>query len=95
MQSKLFSLAALATLAAATGIPASECTTGPIQCCNTTGKASDPSIAKVLSLLGVVAQGVDVLVGVTCTPVTVIGAGGSGCSAHPVCCTDNSHGKPL
>ncbi|KAK7041890.1 sc3 hydrophobin [Paramarasmius palmivorus] len=77
MQYKLISLAAFATLAAATG------------------DASDPAIAKDLGLLGVVVQGVNVLVGLTCTPVTVIGAGGSGCSAHPVCCTDKSHGKPL
>ncbi|EEB99718.1 hypothetical protein MPER_00541, partial [Moniliophthora perniciosa FA553] len=24
-------------------------------------------------------------------PITVIGAGSSGCSAHTVCCEDNSH----
>ncbi|ESK80681.1 hydrophobin 1 [Moniliophthora roreri MCA 2997] len=97
MQFKLFSLAALATLAAATptrrgGEPASSCTTGPIQCCNTVGSASDPAIAKELGLLGVVLQDVNAIVGITCTPVTVIGAGGSGCSANPVCCSDNSRG---
>ncbi|KAK7030937.1 sc3 hydrophobin [Paramarasmius palmivorus] len=88
MQYKLFSLATLATLAAATptrrgGEPASSCSTGPIECCNTVTNASDPSATKILGLLGIVLQDLNVLVGLTCTPVTVIGAGGSGCSANP------------
>ncbi|KAI3608906.1 hydrophobin [Moniliophthora roreri] len=97
MQFKLFSLAALATLAAATptrrgGQPASSCSTGPIECCNTVTNAGDPAAAGILSLIGVVVQDLNVVVGLTCSPVTVIGAGGSGCSANPVCCSDNSHG---
>lgn len=74
------------------GEPASDCSTGPIQCCNTVTQGSDPAAAGVLAGLGIVLQDVNVLVGLTCTPVTVIGAGGSGCSANPVCCEDNSHG---
>ncbi|EEB97363.1 hypothetical protein MPER_03332 [Moniliophthora perniciosa FA553] len=97
MQYKLISLAALATLAAATPTrrtdkPASECSTGPVQCCNTITNAGDPTAAGVLALIGVVVQDLNVPVGLTCTPVTVIGAGGSGCSASPVCCEDNSNG---
>ena len=79
----LFALtSATTTLAAATGgapgapIPASQCNTGSVQCCDSTGKASDTSIAKILGLLGVVVQDVNAIVGVTCTPITVIGAGG-------------------
>lgn len=74
MFSKLALFATLAILAVATPTPnepASSCTTGPIQCCETTGKASDPSIASELSLLGIVIQDVDALVGVTCSPITV------------------------
>ncbi|KAL0578361.1 hypothetical protein V5O48_003640 [Marasmius crinis-equi] len=99
MQFKLFSLFALATLAAATPTrrnePAGDCTTAPVQCCETTGKASDPAIAKELALLGVVVQDVNALVGLTCSPITVVGGGNGGCSASPVCCSDNSHGKKL
>ncbi|CAA7260094.1 unnamed protein product [Cyclocybe aegerita] len=81
MQFKLSALTTtliLATLAAATAIrrnePASQCNTG----------------APLLGLLGVVVQDVTAIVGVTCTPITVIGAGGNSCTAQPVCCTNNS-----
>ena len=70
-------------LAAATPFPGggsggeapSSCTTAPIQCCQSTGKASDPAIAKVLGGLGVAVEDVNVLVGLTCTPISVIGVG--------------------
>ncbi|EEB89895.1 hypothetical protein MPER_11961 [Moniliophthora perniciosa FA553] len=98
MQFQLFSLVALATLAAATparrggGEPASSCSTAPVQCCNTVTNAGDKTAAGILALIGVVVQDLNILVGITCSPITVIGAGGSGCSANPVCCSDNSHG---
>ncbi|KIK53760.1 hypothetical protein GYMLUDRAFT_232637 [Collybiopsis luxurians FD-317 M1] len=97
MQFKLaFVSVALATLAAATPAarnePASSCSTGPVQCCNSVVPATDAAATKVLSLLGIVLQDVNVLVGLTCDPITVIGAGGSSCSAQAVCCEDNSHG---
>ncbi|KAK7054477.1 hypothetical protein VNI00_003675 [Paramarasmius palmivorus] len=89
---KLFTVAALASLAVATptGTPASQCNTGDIQCCNNVQKAGSAGIAGILALLGVVVQDVNALVGVTCSPITVIGAGGNSCSAQPVCCTNNS-----
>ncbi|KAJ3490886.1 hypothetical protein NLJ89_g11395 [Agrocybe chaxingu] len=92
MQFKILAstLALAATLAAATPIAPSQCNTGPIQCCNTTGTTKDTPIAALLGLLGVVVQGVDVLIGVTCTPISVIGIGGNSCTAQPVCCTNNS-----
>ncbi|KIK53758.1 hypothetical protein GYMLUDRAFT_178516 [Collybiopsis luxurians FD-317 M1] len=98
MQFKLaFVTAALAALVAATpaprGEPASSCTTGPVQCCNTVTKASDPAAESVLGLLGIVLQNTNVVVGLTCNPITVIGITGNGdCSAQAVCCQDNSHG---
>ncbi|EJD00379.1 fungal hydrophobin [Fomitiporia mediterranea MF3/22] len=96
MFSKFAALASLALLAVATptpgGEPASQCSTGPVQCCNTVTTAGDPAAAGVLALIGVVVQDLTVPVGLTCDPITVIGAGGSGCSANPVCCEDNSHG---
>ncbi|KAF8985272.1 fungal hydrophobin-domain-containing protein [Cyathus striatus] len=87
---------ALATLAVATparrNIPASQCSgsTGALQCCDSTGKATDPSIANILGPLGIVVQDVTALVGVTCSPISVVGVGGNSCTAQPVCCTNNS-----
>ncbi|KAF5356484.1 hypothetical protein D9757_012562 [Collybiopsis confluens] len=97
MQFKLaFVTVALATLAAATPAPrnepASSCTTGPIQCCNTVTTASNPAAAGILALLGIVLQDLTVAVGLTCSPITLIGVGNSGCAAQAVCCEDNSHG---
>ena len=83
MFAKLFTIASLAILAAATPTPgggsgSGSCSTGPIQCCNTVEKASDPAAAGVLAAIGVVVQDVDVLVGLTCDPITVIGVGTGG-----------------
>ncbi|KAM5537115.1 hypothetical protein V8D89_009261 [Ganoderma adspersum] len=92
-------LAALPLLAAATplevrgGEPPSSCSTGPIQCCNTVEKASDAGAAAILGLLGIVLQDLNVLVGLTCSPISVIGVGGSNsCSANAVCCQNNNVG---
>ncbi|KDQ62761.1 hypothetical protein JAAARDRAFT_122109 [Jaapia argillacea MUCL 33604] len=76
-----------------TSEPASQCTTGPIQCCQSVSTAGAEPAAALLGLLDVVVQDLNVLVGVTCSPITVVGVGdGSSCIAHPVCCTDNSYG---
>ncbi|KAK1222732.1 hypothetical protein PQX77_014404 [Marasmius sp. AFHP31] len=95
MFNKLFTLAAFTTLAVATptGLSArADCNTGPIQCCQTTTTAKDPIVTPILALIGVVLQDLNVAVGLTCSPITVIGGGNGGCSANPVCCSDNSHG---
>ncbi|KAF5346289.1 hypothetical protein D9758_011495 [Tetrapyrgos nigripes] len=70
--------------------PASQCNTGPIQCCNSVDKAGSSAVTPLLGLLGVVIQDLNVLVGVTCSPISVIGVGGDSCSAHPVCCENNN-----
>ena len=73
MFSKLAFIASLAVLAVATPTPQSsgQCNTGPVQCCQSTSSASDPATATLLGLLGIVAQGVDVPIGITCSPITV------------------------
>lgn len=76
MSSKIFAIAAL--LAAATAALGQSCSTGPIQCCDTVEKASDPAAAGILASIGVVVQDVDALVGLTCSPITVIGVGTGG-----------------
>ncbi|KAF8898036.1 hydrophobin [Gymnopilus junonius] len=67
-----------------------QCTTGSLQCCDSTSSSTDPGIASLLSLLGINVQDISALVGVTCSPITVVGAGGTSCSEQPVCCTNNS-----
>ncbi|TEB20991.1 hydrophobin 3 [Coprinellus micaceus] len=85
------------TFVAATGgtpapIPASQCNTGPIQCCNST-QATDsltPITQSLLGLLGIAVGSIDALVGLTCSPISIIGLPGNSCSAQPVCCTNNT-----
>ncbi|KAI9060692.1 fungal hydrophobin, partial [Trametes sanguinea] len=72
----------------------SSCSTGALQCCNSVESASDPAAASILESLGIVVQDVSALVGLTCSPINVVGVGsGSSCSANAVCCEDNSHGS--
>ncbi len=82
MQFKLAALAtvAVATLAAATegsGSPSNQCNTGTLQCCDSVQTAGSATVSKLLGLLGVVVGDVNALVGVTCSPITVVGAGSS------------------
>ena len=81
MQFKALTVLSLAAiLAAATGAPTKDntgdqCTTGSLQCCNSTGQATDPAISTLLGLLGIDVSDVTALVGVTCSPITVVGTG--------------------
>ncbi|KAF6749982.1 fungal hydrophobin [Ephemerocybe angulata] len=89
------SLLALASAAVAiptepAPIPASQCNTGPIQCCNSLQAANTPAVSTLLGLLGIVVQPITALVGLTCSPISIIGLPGNSCSAQPVCCTNNS-----
>ena len=68
-------LSTVAILAAATSALAQSCSTGPIQCCESVEKASDPSASKVLAGLDIVLQDLDVLVGLTCSAISVVGVG--------------------
>ena len=54
-------------------------------------QASSASGSALLGLLGIVIEGLDVLLGVQCSPITVVGVGSSGtCSGTVVCCEDNA-----
>ncbi|RSM14768.1 hypothetical protein CDV31_005202 [Fusarium ambrosium] len=59
-----------------------------LQCCQTVGTVSTPVIGLILSLLGIVVRDTNILLGITCSPITNAGS----CPATPVCCNDNSHG---
>ncbi|TFK87826.1 fungal hydrophobin [Polyporus arcularius HHB13444] len=77
----------------ATPVSSSQCSTGNIQCCNQTQKATNPSTTALLALLGIVVQGVDAIVGLDCNPITVIGvATGNQCNAQAICCPVNNTG---
>ncbi|KAF8625099.1 hypothetical protein AX15_005574 [Amanita polypyramis BW_CC] len=65
--------------------PPSQCSTGPVQCCNSVHRATNPTVQTLAGLLGAVLPAGDLLVGITCTPLL-----GSGCSAQTVCCSNNN-----
>lgn len=54
-------------------------------------QADSASGAALLGLLGIVLQNTNVLLGLTCSPISVVEAGGSSCSAKTVCCENNSY----
>ncbi|KAH8119784.1 hydrophobin-251 [Phellopilus nigrolimitatus] len=89
---KLAAVASLAILAVATPTPqtTSSCNTGSLECCNSVQSASSPQAASLLGLLGVV-LGADVPVGLTCSPLSVVGLSSSSCTADPVCCSGNNY----
>ncbi|OJT07160.1 Fruiting body protein SC3 [Trametes pubescens] len=80
------------TAPASTPTDSSSCDTGPIQCCASTPSAGSAEGAAILGLLGLVVQGVDVLLGLGCSPISVIGVGGGECDSNVVCCEDNAVG---
>ncbi|KAF5309248.1 hypothetical protein D9619_012775 [Psilocybe cf. subviscida] len=88
-----FAALAVAALAAATGGSGSlsnwQCNAGTILCCQSVGTAYTPSIAPILGLLGIDASDAIPLIGVSCSPISVIGISGNSCFAQPVCCDDN------
>ncbi|KAK0184183.1 hydrophobin [Armillaria mellea] len=92
-----FTLLALPLLATATAVlprtdGAAGCATGPVQCCNSVQNPSNltPFATGRLGLLGVVIGDLTANVGVTCSPITVIGVGGTSCTSQTVCCDNNT-----
>ena len=77
-----FAVATLPLLAAATPLAvrgdAGSCSTGSLQCCNSVQSAKSSAVGVILGLLGIVLQDLNVDVGLTCTPITIIGIGNSG-----------------
>ncbi|OCH85440.1 fungal hydrophobin [Obba rivulosa] len=80
------------TAPGSTATAVSTCSTGSVQCCNSVQSASSGLGSLLLGLLGIVVEGVDVLLGVDCSPITVIGVGGGNCNSNVVCCEDNAVG---
>ncbi|KAI8974194.1 fungal hydrophobin [Trametes punicea] len=98
MFSRAIAIAIAATPLLAVATPSLEsrqsCSTGALECCQSTTSADSVTGAAILSLLGIVVQDANVLLGLDCSPITVVGVGtGDSCSANAVCCEDNSHGS--
>ncbi|KAF9456268.1 hypothetical protein BDZ94DRAFT_1137253, partial [Collybia nuda] len=47
-------------------------------------------VAALLGLLGIDVGSITGIVGLTCSPLTIIRGGGSSCTAQPVCYSNNS-----
>ncbi|KAJ3572066.1 hypothetical protein NP233_g3338 [Leucocoprinus birnbaumii] len=76
-----------------TPLPASQCGTGNLQCCNALERSDGSLVGTLLGLLGVVLQGVEALIGITCSPIDILGIGQNSCHSQPVCCQNNDfHG---
>lgn len=74
MFSKLAVITSLALLAVAsptTQASSGQCNTGKLQCCQSVQSSSTPGVSSLLGLLGVVLGGVNVPVGLTCSPISV------------------------
>ncbi|KAK0493639.1 hydrophobin 2 [Armillaria luteobubalina] len=92
-----FTLLALPILATATAIvprtDGAACSaTGTAQCCSSTqspGNLSGP-VQALLGLLGVALGSLTADIGLTCTPITVLGIGSTQCNNQVVCCDNNS-----
>ncbi|KAG6846486.1 hypothetical protein H0H93_013684 [Arthromyces matolae] len=86
----LFALCASASVLPRTGGTSCNADTGTQQCCNQALQASDPLVGLLEGLLGLVLGPIDALVGINCSPITVIGAGGTQCNSQAVCCSGNT-----
>ncbi|KAF7336086.1 Hydrophobin 2 [Mycena sanguinolenta] len=84
MFSKLFTTAVFITLAAATpwnGPPVTTPTSD--QCCNSVVPSTSSAASAVAALLGLDLTGLDVPIGLSCSPITV---GGNNCGSTSVVC---------
>ncbi|KAK0474294.1 hydrophobin-251 [Armillaria luteobubalina] len=106
MFAHISSFTALLTLATATILPreggdSATCSAaGTTQCCQSTENICltssplpsnlSPSTVALLGLLGVIVGDLTADVGLTCSPISVIGVGGTSCDAQTVCCDDNN-----
>ncbi|PSR75146.1 hypothetical protein EW026_g8276 [Hermanssonia centrifuga] len=68
---------------------ASDCNTGPVQCCDSVQPANSPQVLDMFKSLNLDIP-INAPVGLNCSPLNVLGGGVSGsCKANPVCCENN------
>ncbi|KDQ60486.1 hypothetical protein JAAARDRAFT_109771, partial [Jaapia argillacea MUCL 33604] len=71
----------------------SQCNVGTLNCCNSVQDSTSLGVTSLAGLLGIDLSGITGLVGLTCSPISVLGVGNGGaCTASPVCCENNSFG---
>ncbi|KAK0472764.1 hydrophobin 2 [Armillaria novae-zelandiae] len=87
----------LPALASATALPRGEgsCSSGTLQCCQSVQDPSSTPVQTVLAPLGVNLGDLTADVGLTCDPITVIGAGSNPCSTQAACCTGKDYNNGL
>ncbi|KAI0812429.1 hydrophobin-251 [Irpex lacteus] len=85
-----FALPLLAVATSAASIARNDAPSSPATaCCDSTIPANSAAGAAILKGLGVDLSNLDVLLGLTCSPITVIGVGsGSECSGSTVSCSN-------
>ncbi|KAF5315635.1 hypothetical protein D9611_004970 [Ephemerocybe angulata] len=66
-----------------------QCSTGPVQCCQTTHTVGSSGIGSLVGGLALVGSVGD-LIGLTCSPLTLIGVSGNSCTGQTVCCNNNN-----
>ncbi|KAH9895768.1 fungal hydrophobin-domain-containing protein [Cubamyces lactineus] len=72
-------------------IPAGECNTGSIQCCDQVEDAKSDQMSSIISSLGIDPLSAIGLAGTSCSPIDVLGlGGGTSCNQMPVCCNNNT-----
>ncbi|GJF00058.1 fungal hydrophobin [Phanerochaete sordida] len=97
MKFAVATLLALPLLAVATPLEvrqsAGSCSTGSVQCCDSTVSSTSAEGNLLAGLLGIVLGDITGLIGLTCSPISVVGVGsGSECSANVVCCSNTQVG---
>ncbi|PFH48064.1 hypothetical protein AMATHDRAFT_49815 [Amanita thiersii Skay4041] len=93
MYAKVIAVAvAFAAFVVATPIPGGEgsCNTGPVQCCNSVQQVNNQNQGLLAALVGLDVSQVTGMVGLGCTPISVIGLSGNSCSGQTVCCSHNN-----
>ncbi|KAK0215189.1 hydrophobin-251 [Armillaria nabsnona] len=86
-------LLALPLLASATAVVprgGASCASGTVQCCDSVQSPTSSAVQTLLGQLGIPIGDVTANVGVTCSPISVIGVGGTSCSNQAVCCQNNN-----
>ncbi|TFK37479.1 hypothetical protein BDQ12DRAFT_724306 [Crucibulum laeve] len=64
-----------------------------IQCCNSLQSAESAQGAGVLGgPVGISAGCITGLIGLSCTPISVLGIGGNNCTAQTACCLGKTYG---
>ncbi|VDB87627.1 unnamed protein product [Peniophora sp. CBMAI 1063] len=76
-----------------TTTPSPTCNSGALQCCESVQPASSlgsSGDSGLLDLIPITLQGLNIPIGITCTPIDVIGVGGDSCQQQTVCCENNT-----